>query len=131
MNAAQNLILKGLVYSTWREPEKWKKCWEAAYSRSCPYLKEKLMEQGAWWSKTRAIESAPLMTNEKIVQHKRAYMERAMEKKAAQKNSPLGDGGSKAAELYERRKKLVPNGLGIFNPSSVQYAHDAIIIDAD
>lgn len=34
-------------------------------------------------------------------------------------------------ELYMRRKKLVPNGLGIFNPSSVQYAHNAIMIDAD
>ncbi|MFD1315628.1 aspartate aminotransferase family protein [Namhaeicola litoreus] len=34
-------------------------------------------------------------------------------------------------ELYERRKKLVPNALGIFNPSSVRSAKGAIIIDAD
>ena len=38
---------------------------------------------------------------------------------------------SKKEELYQRRKKLVPNGLGIFNPSSVQYAHGATMIDAD
>lgn len=38
---------------------------------------------------------------------------------------------SKKDELYQRRKALVPNGLGIFNPSSVQYAHGAIMIDAD
>lgn len=33
--------------------------------------------------------------------------------------------------LYERRKKSVPNALGIFNPSSIQSAKGAIIIDAD
>ena len=33
--------------------------------------------------------------------------------------------------LYERRKKSVPNALGIFNPSSIQAAKGAIIIDAD
>ena len=38
---------------------------------------------------------------------------------------------SKKEELYQLRKKLVPNGLGIFNPSSVQYAHGATMIDAD
>ncbi|NNV57327.1 4-aminobutyrate--2-oxoglutarate transaminase [Limnovirga soli] len=38
---------------------------------------------------------------------------------------------SKKDELYQRRKAVVPNGLGIFNPSSVQYAHGAIMIDAD
>lgn len=38
---------------------------------------------------------------------------------------------SKKDELYQRRKKLVPNALGIFNPSSVQYAHGSIMIDAD
>ena len=55
-------------------------------------------------------------------------MESAVEKKNVQKNSPSGAGG---AELYQRRKKVVPNALGIFNPSSVQYAHDAIMVDAD
>lgn len=34
-------------------------------------------------------------------------------------------------KLYERRKKSVPNALGIFNPSSIQSAKGAIIIDAD
>ena len=38
---------------------------------------------------------------------------------------------SKKDELYQRRKKVVPIALGIFNPSSVQYAHDAIMVDAD
>ena len=33
--------------------------------------------------------------------------------------------------LYERRKKSIPNALGIFNPSSIQSAKGAIIIDAD
>jgi 4-aminobutyrate aminotransferase / (S)-3-amino-2-methylpropionate transaminase / 5-aminovalerate transaminase len=33
--------------------------------------------------------------------------------------------------LYERRKNSVPNALGIFNPSSIQSAKGAIIIDAD
>lgn len=34
-------------------------------------------------------------------------------------------------KLYERRKKSVPNALGIFTPSSIQSAKGAIIIDAD
>ncbi len=34
-------------------------------------------------------------------------------------------------KLYERRKKSVPNALVIFNPSSIQSAKGAIIIDAD
>ncbi len=34
-------------------------------------------------------------------------------------------------KLYEKRKQLVPNALGIFNPSSIQSASGAIIIDAD
>jgi 4-aminobutyrate aminotransferase/(S)-3-amino-2-methylpropionate transaminase len=34
-------------------------------------------------------------------------------------------------KLYERRKKSVPNALGVFNPSSIQSAKGAIIIDAD
>lgn len=34
-------------------------------------------------------------------------------------------------KLYERRKRSVPNALGIFNPSSIQTAKGAIIIDAD
>lgn len=38
---------------------------------------------------------------------------------------------SKKEELYQRRKKVVPNALGIFNPSSVQYAYGATMIDAD
>ena len=33
--------------------------------------------------------------------------------------------------LYERRKKSVPNALGIFNLSSIKSAKGAIIIDAD
>ena len=33
--------------------------------------------------------------------------------------------------LYQRRKKVVPDALGIFNPSSVQSAHGAVMIDAD
>ncbi|MBP6182412.1 aminotransferase class III-fold pyridoxal phosphate-dependent enzyme [Flavobacterium sp.] len=33
--------------------------------------------------------------------------------------------------LYERRKKSVPNALEIFNPSSIQSAKGALIIDAD
>ena len=33
--------------------------------------------------------------------------------------------------LYQRRKKLVPNALGIFNPSTVDHAYGATIIDAD
>jgi 4-aminobutyrate aminotransferase / (S)-3-amino-2-methylpropionate transaminase / 5-aminovalerate transaminase len=38
---------------------------------------------------------------------------------------------NKTAALYERRKNSVPNALGIFNPSSIQSAKGAIIIDAD
>lgn len=38
---------------------------------------------------------------------------------------------TKAEQLYQRRKALVPNALGIFNPSSIQSAKGAIIIDAD
>lgn len=38
---------------------------------------------------------------------------------------------SKQEELYQRRKKVVPDALGIFNPSSVQYAHGSVMIDAD
>ena len=34
-------------------------------------------------------------------------------------------------KLYERRKKSVPNALGIFNPSSIQSAKGALIVDAD
>jgi 4-aminobutyrate aminotransferase/(S)-3-amino-2-methylpropionate transaminase len=54
-------------------------------------------------------------------------MESVTEKIKKHNSSPLGAGG----QLYERRKKLVPNALGIFNPSSVQYAHDATMINAD
>ncbi|WP_020532528.1 4-aminobutyrate--2-oxoglutarate transaminase [Flexithrix dorotheae] len=38
---------------------------------------------------------------------------------------------SKAKELIERRKKVVPQGVGIFNPATVSEARDGIIIDAD
>lgn len=38
---------------------------------------------------------------------------------------------NKTASLYERRKQLVPNALGIFNPSSISYASGAIVYDAD
>lgn len=38
---------------------------------------------------------------------------------------------SKTSELYARRKQLVPNALGIFNPSSISHASGAIITDAD
>lgn len=38
---------------------------------------------------------------------------------------------SNTANLYERRKQLVPNALGIFNPSSISSASGAIVIDAD
>jgi 4-aminobutyrate aminotransferase/(S)-3-amino-2-methylpropionate transaminase len=34
-------------------------------------------------------------------------------------------------QLFERRKKCIPNALGIFNPSSIQSAKGAIITDAD
>jgi len=33
--------------------------------------------------------------------------------------------------LYKRRKKLVPNALGIFNPSTVHHAYGATMMDAD
>jgi 4-aminobutyrate aminotransferase/(S)-3-amino-2-methylpropionate transaminase len=38
---------------------------------------------------------------------------------------------SKKEKLYRRRKQLVPNAVGIFNPSSVVEAHGSIMIDAD
>ncbi|HEX5152697.1 MAG TPA: aminotransferase class III-fold pyridoxal phosphate-dependent enzyme [Parafilimonas sp.] len=38
---------------------------------------------------------------------------------------------SNKEKLYRRRKQLVPNAVGIFNPSSVAEAHGAIMIDAD
>ncbi|HNA59166.1 MAG TPA: aminotransferase class III-fold pyridoxal phosphate-dependent enzyme, partial [Chitinophagales bacterium] len=38
---------------------------------------------------------------------------------------------NKTASLYERRKQLVPNALGIFNPSSISHASGAIVYDAD
>ena len=38
---------------------------------------------------------------------------------------------SQTAALYEKRKQLVPNALGIFNPSSISAAKGAIITDAD
>lgn len=38
---------------------------------------------------------------------------------------------SHTSDLYERRKKVVPNALGIFNPSSTSSAKGAIITDAD
>lgn len=34
-------------------------------------------------------------------------------------------------KLYRRRKQLVPNALGIFNPSTADHAYDAVIIDTD
>ena len=36
-----------------------------------------------------------------------------------------------SAELLERRKKLVPNAIGIFNPSTAVSARDCIVVDAD
>lgn len=56
-------------------------------------------------------------------------MEAILEKKS-KPSSSLAD-GSKQKKLYELRKKLVPNGLGIFNPSSVQSASGATMINAD
>lgn len=53
-----------------------------------------------------------------------------MEKTSVIKNAPAHEADKKDA-LYQRRKKLVPNALGIFNPSSVQYAHGAVMVDAD
>jgi len=38
---------------------------------------------------------------------------------------------NKSQELLERRKKVVANGVGIFNKASVQSAKNATIIDAD
>jgi len=38
---------------------------------------------------------------------------------------------SQTAALHEKRKLLVPNALGIFNPSSISSAKGAIITDAD
>lgn len=38
---------------------------------------------------------------------------------------------SSATELLEKRKKFVPNAIGIFNPSTAETAHGAIITDAD
>ncbi|TAE34829.1 MAG: aminotransferase class III-fold pyridoxal phosphate-dependent enzyme, partial [Sphingobacteriales bacterium] len=38
---------------------------------------------------------------------------------------------SKSTELLERRKKFVPNAIGIFNPSTAVSANGAIITDAD
>jgi 4-aminobutyrate aminotransferase / (S)-3-amino-2-methylpropionate transaminase / 5-aminovalerate transaminase len=39
--------------------------------------------------------------------------------------------GNKSAALFERRKELVTNGVGVFNPSTAVSAKGAIIIDAD
>ena len=36
-----------------------------------------------------------------------------------------------SAELLERRRKLVPNAIGIFNPSTAVSARDCIVVDAD
>ncbi|UZR97999.1 4-aminobutyrate--2-oxoglutarate transaminase [Chondrinema litorale] len=38
---------------------------------------------------------------------------------------------SNAKDLIERRKNVVPQGVGIFNPATVSEAKDGIIIDAD
>jgi 4-aminobutyrate aminotransferase/(S)-3-amino-2-methylpropionate transaminase len=38
---------------------------------------------------------------------------------------------TKSQEFFERRKHLVPNALGIFNPSTVTKAKGAILTDAD
>lgn len=38
---------------------------------------------------------------------------------------------SATAALFEKRKQLVPNALGIFTPASIREAKGAIIIDAD
>ena len=34
-------------------------------------------------------------------------------------------------KLFEKRKKLVPNALGVFSPASAAHAKGAIITDAD
>ncbi len=38
---------------------------------------------------------------------------------------------SKSEELIERRKKIVPHGVGIFNPATAVSAQDSMITDAD
>ena len=38
---------------------------------------------------------------------------------------------SSNAELVARRKALVPNGVGIFNPSTASSAHGATVVDAE
>ncbi len=38
---------------------------------------------------------------------------------------------SNTDQIYERRKQLVPNALGIFNPSTIVSAEGALITDAD
>lgn len=38
---------------------------------------------------------------------------------------------SKSQELFERRKKVVPNGIGVFNPSTAVSASGSIIHDAE
>ena len=35
------------------------------------------------------------------------------------------------AELLEKRKELVPNGVGIFNTSTAVSAKDSVVIDAE
>lgn len=38
---------------------------------------------------------------------------------------------SASNHLFERRKKIVPNGVGVFNTATVSHAKDATIIDVD
>jgi 4-aminobutyrate aminotransferase/(S)-3-amino-2-methylpropionate transaminase len=38
---------------------------------------------------------------------------------------------TKSEELFERRKKSVANGVGVFNTATVKEAKGAIIIDVD
>ena len=38
---------------------------------------------------------------------------------------------STSQEILQKRKKFVPNAIGIFNPSTAATACDSIIIDAD
>ena len=40
-------------------------------------------------------------------------------------------GKSKSVELLDRRKKVVANGVGVFNTATVDYARGAIITDLD
>ena len=40
-------------------------------------------------------------------------------------------GLSKSQELFERRKNVVANGVGVFNTATVSQARGALIIDAD